>query len=396
MAPSSGDRDVGDAAGHDRAQADVVAVEADVERPDRHGRADAGDAGHRPASRSAIHTPPRCRPTQHDAVGAVVALDDLVGDAGERPAHVVGVSTSVWTRKTPPAGGASPGSVGSRHPSAPPPFRPHGTRFTAAATIAGAARRRGGSGAGWPRRVGLRPDAMADSMPLTKRPESSVENRLASSTASSMHDGDRHVGPVEQLEGGDAQHGAVDHRHALQRPAPGVGGDQLVELGRWSSTPSTSSVGQPSGCEHLRRPAPRAAGTLLRLGLVQQSSARSRASERTSSAQLVVRARSDPRDVVAAAGVDLDPVADVDEQRDLDAPCRSPAWPACGRPTPGRPACPARSRRWSARPTPGSRRCTISPSKMARLAIGLLDQVVGGVAEGRPGHVELVVRRRCP
>ena len=38
---------------------------------------------------------------EDDAVGAVVALDDLVGDAGERPAHVVGaqdLSRPCWPR----------------------------------------------------------------------------------------------------------------------------------------------------------------------------------------------------------------------------------------------------------------------------------------------------------
>ena len=34
--------------------------------------------------------PTSLQPDQHDAVGAVVAFDDLVGDAGESPADVVG------------------------------------------------------------------------------------------------------------------------------------------------------------------------------------------------------------------------------------------------------------------------------------------------------------------
>ena len=74
------DGDVGDRLGQHRAEADVVAVEGDVERADRHRR--------RPrccssasASRPASGTPPVCRPTSDDVVEPVVALDDLVGDA---------------------------------------------------------------------------------------------------------------------------------------------------------------------------------------------------------------------------------------------------------------------------------------------------------------------------
>ena len=118
---------------------------------------------------------------------------------------------------------------------------------------------------------------MADSMPLTNRPESSVENRLASSTASSITTAVGHVGPVEQLVGGDAQHGAVDDRHPLQRPAAGVAGDQLVELGRGASpTPSTSSGGQRRRARTGRPASDLGAGDVLGVGLVQQVAAPAR------------------------------------------------------------------------------------------------------------------------
>ena len=44
-------------------------------------------------------------------------------------------------------------------------------------------------------------------------------------------DGHRHVGPLGELEGAEAQHVEVEHRHPLERPARGPGGDRLVEAG---------------------------------------------------------------------------------------------------------------------------------------------------------------------
>ena len=89
-----GDR--GDVARHDRPQADVVAMEADVERADRHGLPDAGQ--HCGQLVGDPH-PTALQPDQHDAVGAVVAFDDLVGDAGERPADVVGAQDLSRSRR---------------------------------------------------------------------------------------------------------------------------------------------------------------------------------------------------------------------------------------------------------------------------------------------------------
>jgi len=52
--------------------------------------------------------------------------------------------------------------------------------------------------------------------------------------------------------GGDAQHGQVDHRHALQRPAPGVGRDHLVELVAVRGGPLDQPAGQLVDRQHLR------------------------------------------------------------------------------------------------------------------------------------------------
>ena len=45
------------------------------------------------------HDAPRVEADEHDVVGAVVALDDLVRDAGERPAQVRGVEDTGPERK---------------------------------------------------------------------------------------------------------------------------------------------------------------------------------------------------------------------------------------------------------------------------------------------------------
>ena len=72
-----------------RPQPDVVAVEGDVERADRHR--DALDLldGRRQALGD--RQTPGVEADEEDVAGAVVALDDLVGDPGERPPQVVGV-----------------------------------------------------------------------------------------------------------------------------------------------------------------------------------------------------------------------------------------------------------------------------------------------------------------
>ena len=80
---------LGRAERRDRTQADVVAVERDVERAvdglavlerrDRRGQA--------PRQRNAA----RVQADEHDVLGAVIALDDLVRDASQRPAEIGGV-----------------------------------------------------------------------------------------------------------------------------------------------------------------------------------------------------------------------------------------------------------------------------------------------------------------
>ena len=79
------------ASGSDRAEADVVAVEGDVERA-RRGRRRRRSARWPSAERARPATRRRvCSPTSDHAVEAVVALDDLVGHPPDGPAHVVGV-----------------------------------------------------------------------------------------------------------------------------------------------------------------------------------------------------------------------------------------------------------------------------------------------------------------
>src|SRR4029077_10091996 len=83
------DGDLGGADRRDRAQADVVAVEGHVQGPDRDLAAlealDGGGeaAGDRRAAGVQTH--------EHQVVGAVVALHDLVRDAGVGTAQIAGV-----------------------------------------------------------------------------------------------------------------------------------------------------------------------------------------------------------------------------------------------------------------------------------------------------------------
>ena len=97
-------------AGDDRSQADVVAVERGVDRPDRHGVLDAGDLG---AERLGQPHSAALQADQCDTVEPVVALDDLVRHAGHRPAHVVRPEDLLALRHDRLL-----------------PYEPHGTRFT--------------------------------------------------------------------------------------------------------------------------------------------------------------------------------------------------------------------------------------------------------------------------
>jgi len=87
--PADVDGDLGGPERLDRPEADVVAVEGDVERAHGHGHAlEALDGlGQAVGDGDA----PGVEADEHDVVGAVVALDDLVGDAGVGPAQRVGV-----------------------------------------------------------------------------------------------------------------------------------------------------------------------------------------------------------------------------------------------------------------------------------------------------------------
>ena len=113
--------------------------------------------------------------------------------------------------------------------------------------------------------VGRSSAASADSTPLTNRPLSSVEKRLASSTASSMHHRDRDVGTPEQLERGEAQHAEVDHRHARQCPALGrARRSPRRARARWASTPAHQQRVSSSGSSTWRS-STSAGGDALRL-----------------------------------------------------------------------------------------------------------------------------------
>ena len=90
-----------------RAQADVVPVEGDVQRPDRHRRLfERGDRGGQPVGDG------RAAGVQADedqVLGAVVALDDLVRDPGVGPAEVGGVEDPGPEDEAGTGAGSSPG-----------------------------------------------------------------------------------------------------------------------------------------------------------------------------------------------------------------------------------------------------------------------------------------------
>ena len=71
----------------DRSHADVVAVERHVDLPDRHGVLEPFDLGGESVGNPRA---PTLQADEHDTIEPMVALGDLVGDAGDRPAHVVG------------------------------------------------------------------------------------------------------------------------------------------------------------------------------------------------------------------------------------------------------------------------------------------------------------------
>ena len=83
------DGDVGDGLGQHGAKADVVAVESHVERP--HGHVGAVDVLQDPRQPVGDGDASRLEADDHHVVETVVALDDLVGDAHDRPPEIVGV-----------------------------------------------------------------------------------------------------------------------------------------------------------------------------------------------------------------------------------------------------------------------------------------------------------------
>ena len=201
----------------------------------------------------------------------------------------------------------------------------------------------GGSG----QRADLRA-AMAESTPLTNRPESSVREPLGQldGLVDARPRSARRAAPAARSVA-IAQHGrgrCTGMRSSVQ-PRAWLGDRARRSRSRWSSTPSTSSTASGSGGDRQRGQHV-AAGDALRLGLVQQAAAPARGRPSGGPpARARRRRRHDPGDVLAGAGVDLHPVAGVRRTAAPGRPCRSRAWPACGHPTPGRPARPARSRR---------------------------------------------------
>ncbi|GMA85115.1 hypothetical protein GCM10025868_03650 [Angustibacter aerolatus] len=70
---------------------------------------------------------------------------------------------------------------------------------------------------------------MRPSRPFTKPGDSSVDRLRARLDGLADGDGVGYVVVVEHLPRAEPQHRAVDRRHPLERPALGVGGDELVE-----------------------------------------------------------------------------------------------------------------------------------------------------------------------
>ena len=108
-------REVADSSGAHGSQADVVPVQTCVDRTDGNSGVDAGDLG--AESLGQPHTTLLDADEDH-AVEALIALDDLVGHPGDRPADVVGPKDPLLYN----------------HCS--PPCEPHGTRFTVSANVA--------------------------------------------------------------------------------------------------------------------------------------------------------------------------------------------------------------------------------------------------------------------
>ena len=204
-----------------------------------------------------------------------------------------------------------------------------------------------------PRRCARSP-ASAASTPLTKRPESSVENRLASSTASSMTTATGTSGRSASSKAAMRSTVRSIDRHALQRPALGVRRRSPRRArSRCAATPVDQQRGQLVG---RARPGRRAIVRDRARPSVRPRTAAAAPARGRRTALVVGDTVRRPRptvggampqtrgDVVAGAGVDLDPVADVDEQRHLDDLAGLQRGRLAGAATPGRPACPARSR----------------------------------------------------
>ena len=119
-------------------------------------------------------------------------------------------------------------------------------------------------------------------------------------------DGDRHVRPLGQLEGAEAQHVEVEHGHPGERPAGGPGGDRRRRVGRGARRRRARA--SPSA-RRARRSAASSASTgrdALGLRLVEQVqrplAGVGAAVGRFGRALRSPSTHSDPGDVVAACG----------------------------------------------------------------------------------------------
>src|SRR3954447_22178395 len=174
----------------------------------------------------------------------------------------------------------------------------------------------------------------ADSTPLTKRPESSVEKRLASSTASLRITA---TGvPRLPSNSNPAIRNTVRSIAGIRARVQPRACSEMASSRRalFASTPSTRNVVRSSGSE-ICAANTSAAGIPFVSASYSSIIARSRESERSSSTGRVRRRdTSDPGDVIAAASIGPDAVARVDEQRDLhDETCLERRRLSCARHT---------------------------------------------------------------
>ncbi len=118
---------VGDGLGQHRSQADVVAVEGDVDAADRDD--DALDLLQGLGQLAAERNAAGLQADEDDVVEPVVVLDDLVGHAPHGPLHVLRAHHPFPGNKNAPVRGRQ-STFSFSHCTSSCPYGPHGTRFT--------------------------------------------------------------------------------------------------------------------------------------------------------------------------------------------------------------------------------------------------------------------------